>query len=78
VNYLVEMPTTIARRHTAGNVSQALELRAQNNGRSTDNDRPKMPLDRSLYYLTGPPFWTGHIFMPSNVIADVLNLNMKL
>ena len=27
--------------------------RAQNNGRSTDNDRPKMPLDRSLFYLTG-------------------------
>jgi hypothetical protein len=26
--------------------------RAQNNGRSTDNDRPKM-LDRSLFYLTG-------------------------
>ena len=24
-----------------------------NNGRSTDNDRPKMPLERSLFYLTG-------------------------
>ena len=28
-------------------------VRAQNNGRSPDNDRPKMPLDRSLFYLTG-------------------------
>jgi hypothetical protein len=27
--------------------------RTQNNGRSTDNDRPKMPLDWSLFYLTG-------------------------
>ena len=27
--------------------------RAQNNGRSPDNDRPKMPLDWSLFYLTG-------------------------
>ena len=30
-----------------------LTPRAQNNGRSTDNERPKMPLDRSLFYLTG-------------------------
>ena len=28
-------------------------FRAQNNGRSPDNDRPKMPLDWSLFYLTG-------------------------
>jgi hypothetical protein len=30
-----------------------LEYRAQYNGRSTDNDRPKLPLDRSLFHLTG-------------------------
>jgi hypothetical protein len=47
------------------------EVRAQNNGRSTDNDWPKMPLDRSLFYLTG--HFDRHICMPSNVIADVLN-----
>ena len=28
-------------------------FRTQNNGRSPDNDRPKMPLDWSLFYLTG-------------------------
>ena len=47
-------------------------LRAQNNGRSTDNVQPKMPLDGSLFYLTDH-FDRGHIFMPSNVIAVVLN-----
>ena len=28
-------------------------IRAQNNGRSPDNGRPKMPLDWSLFYLNG-------------------------
>ena len=28
-------------------------VRAQNNGRSPDDHRPKMPLDWSLFYLTG-------------------------
>jgi hypothetical protein len=44
-----------------------LTARAQNNGRSTDNDRPKMPLDRSLFHLTAV-ILTSHIFMPSNVM----------
>jgi hypothetical protein len=67
--------------------------RAQNNGRSRDIDRPKMPLDRTVTFLPyfhahliiyynmlicaiwvlGIIIITGHIFMPSIVIADVLN-----
>ena len=30
-----------------------IRIRAQNNGRSTENDRPKMLVDRSHFYLTG-------------------------
>jgi hypothetical protein len=37
----------------------------------TDNDRPKMPLIG--HFFTSPVILTGHIFMPSNVIADVFN-----
>jgi hypothetical protein len=38
----------------------------------TDNDRPKMPLI-GHFFTRSPVILTGHIFMPSNVIADVFN-----
>ena len=38
--------------------------RAQNSGRSPDNDRPRMPLDLSLLYLT------GHFDRPSDRILN--------
>ena len=58
-------------------------VRAQNNGRSPDNDQAKMPLDRSVFYLTGqfftsPVSFTGHICMPSDRILNCFFFSVYL
>ena len=48
-----------------------IHFRAQNNGRSTDNERPKMPFDPSLFYLT------GHFGQSPTVSASTISLTSE-
>ena len=53
---LLQMLLNLQTRKNVSESQTGIELatcRAQNNGRSPDNDRPKMPLDWSHFYLTG-------------------------